>query len=109
MTRFKSAQWTVTERRSHSWSLVIGHWSLLAVFVLSLVSCMGKQPTHPDDASIRAFLTRYFSTWSAKDMDGYAACFHPQARVLFMTESGQVASEGLTDFLHGQRLAHETA
>jgi hypothetical protein len=99
----------VTERRSRRWSLAIGHWSLLAVFVLSLVSCTGRQSAHPDDASIRAFLTRYFSTWSAKDMDGYAACFHPQARVLFLTDSGQVASEGLTDFLHGQRLAHETA
>jgi hypothetical protein len=89
--------------------LLIGHWSLLAVFALSLVSCTARPSAHPDDASIRAFLTRYFSTWSAKDMDGYAACFHPQARVLFLTDSGQVASEGLTDFLHGQRLAHETA
>jgi hypothetical protein len=42
-------------------------------------------------------------------MDGYAACFHPQARVLFLGQSGEVASEGLTDFLHSQRLAHETA
>lgn len=109
MTRFDSAQWTVTERRSPHWSLVIAHWSLLAVFLLSLVSCVGKQPAQPDDSSIRAFLTRYFSTWSAKDMDGYGACFHPQARILFLAESGQVTSQGLTDFLHGQRLAHESA
>jgi hypothetical protein len=44
-----------------------------------------------------------------KGHDGYAACFHPQARVLFLGQSGEVASEGLTDFLHSQRLAHETA
>jgi hypothetical protein len=109
MTKFESAQWVMKERRSRSWSWVMGHWSLLAAFMLSLVSCTGNHPAHPEDASIRAFLTRYFSTWSAKDMDGYAACFHPQARVLFLSQSGQVASEGLTDFLHGQRLAHETA
>lgn len=86
-------------------SFVIGVLALL----LLLPACTAKQPAHPDDASIRVFLTRYFSTWSAKDMDGYASCFHPQARVLFVAPSGQVSSQGLTDFLHGQRLAHETA
>lgn len=85
------------------------HGSLLGVLLLSLASCMGKPNLHPDDASIRAFLTRYFSTWSAKDMDGYAACFHPQARVVYVGENGQLVSQGLTDFLHSQRLAHETA
>lgn len=81
---------------------------LTGVFLAS-PGCSSHPSPHPDDASIRAFLTRYFSTWSASDMDGYAACFHPQARILFVGPSGQVISEGLTDFLHGQRLAHETA
>jgi hypothetical protein len=77
--------------------------------VLALTSCSAKQTPHPDDASIRTFLNQYFSTWSAKDMDGYASCFHPQARIHFISPSGQVTSEGVTDFLHGQRLAHERA
>ena len=82
---------------------------LYLVSLIGLAGCTSKAVAHPDDASIRAFLTRYFSTWSAKDMEGYAGCFHPQARVLFLSKSGQVTSEGLTDFLHSQRLAHETA
>ena len=100
----------VSSRIRHS-SFVIRHFCffLLVAALLPFPGCSSKQSAHPDDASIRVFLTRYFSTWSAKDMDGYAACFHPQARILFLSESGQVASEGLTDFLHGQRLAHETA
>lgn len=87
------------------------HSSLvIRIFLLfTLASCTAQPSTHPDDANIRAFLSRYFSTWSAKDMDGYAACFHPQARVMFIGESGQILSQGLTDFLHSQRLAHETA
>jgi hypothetical protein len=77
--------------------------------LLLLPACTAKPTAHPDDASIRTFLNRYFSTWSAKDMDGYASCFHPQARIHFVDSSGQVTSEGVTDFLHGQRLAHERA
>lgn len=81
----------------------------LCLLLLVFTGCTAKQPEHPDDAGIRVFLNRYFSTWSAKDMDGYAACFHPQARVIFIGGSGEVVSEGLTDFLHGQRLAHANA
>lgn len=92
-------------------SFVIRHLVvfLLTASLLSFATCAPRPSAHPDDASIRAFLTRYFSTWSTRDMDGYASCFHPQARILFVGPSGQVISEGLTDFLHGQRLAHETA
>ncbi|MDP1589377.1 MAG: nuclear transport factor 2 family protein, partial [Prosthecobacter sp.] len=61
-----------------------------------------------DDSDVRAFLTRYFSTWSAKDMDGYGTCFHEQARVTFVHQ-GMPQSQGLTDFLHGQKLGHAAA
>lgn len=61
---------------------------------------------HPDEAAIKAFLTRYFATWSAQDMDGYGACFYPGSRVTFVHE-GSMRSEGLTDFLHGQKLGHQ--
>ena len=92
-------------------SFVIRHClvPLLAALAFASSGCTTKKSTHPEEASIRAFLTRYFSTWSAKDMEGYAGCFHSQARVIFLSKSGQVTSEGLTDFLHSQRLAHETA
>lgn len=81
--------------------------SAALLFVLS--SCGSKAATHPDDAAIRGFLSKYFSTWSAKDMDGYASCFDEKARVTFLGGNGEVVSEGLTDFLHSQRLAHERA
>ena len=68
--------------------------------------CTQEGATHPEEQVIRAFLERYFSTWSAQDMEGYGACFQEQARVIFVEKGGGSRSEGLTDFLHGQRLGH---
>ena len=74
-----------------------------------LASCSpANTPATSDDGDVRAFLTHYFSTWSAKDMDGYGACFHEQARITFVHQ-GVPQSQGLTDFLHGQKLSHATA
>lgn len=42
-------------------------------------------------------------------MDGYAACFHEQARISFVQADGRVTSDTRSDFLHGQRLAHQTS
>ncbi|QIF00607.1 DUF4440 domain-containing protein [Roseimicrobium sp. ORNL1] len=82
----------------------------MAVALLALVlipSCGADTPKHPDDTNIRAFLDRYFSTWSAQDMEGYGACFDSQARILFVDKDGSVMTQGLTDFLHGQKLGHQ--
>lgn len=80
---------------------------LAVVFLAFLAAgCARKPAAHPEEPAIRSFLERYFSTWSAQDMDGYAACFQEQARVVFVEKSGALRSEGLTDFLHGQRLGH---
>ncbi|WP_395735584.1 nuclear transport factor 2 family protein [Prosthecobacter sp.] len=86
---------------------VVGFFLLFLPAAL-LVSC-GTKEEAPDgkDADVREFLTRYFSTWSAKDMDGYGACFHEQARISFVHQ-GAPQSQGLTDFLHGQKLSHAT-
>lgn len=72
-----------------------------------LASCSPRPALHPDDAAIRAFLNRYFETWSKRDMEGYGACFDPRARILFVAKGGEIVSEGTVDFLHGQKLAHE--
>lgn len=90
-------------------SLFIRHFPALLSLLLALTSCSAKPAAHPDEAAVRTFLERYFSTWSARDLAGYAACFHSSARVFFVTEDGQVVSEGLTDFLHSQKMAHERA
>jgi hypothetical protein len=75
---------------------------LLSLF---LIGC-GKA-VHQDQSAIETFLNRYFSTWSAKDMAGYGGCFHPTARITFVGTPGEVSSQGLTDFLHGQKLGHD--
>lgn len=82
----------------------IRHVACLALTLL-LLGCQGEAKT--DSADVREFLTHYFSTWSAKDMDGYGACFHEQARIVFVHQ-GVPQSQGLTDFLHGQKLSHAT-
>jgi hypothetical protein len=78
----------------------------LVILSCFLVAC---QPSGPKsgDTDVRDFLTHYFSIWSAKDMDGYGACFHEQARITFVHQ-GQPQTQGLTDFLHGQKLSHAT-
>ena len=80
---------------------------MLCVCAVILTSC--TQAAHQDQGGIETFLNRYFSTWSAKDMDGYGSCFHPTARISFVESGGAAASQGLTDFLHGQKLGHERA
>ncbi|HCN29498.1 MAG TPA: hypothetical protein DIT64_12260 [Verrucomicrobiales bacterium] len=72
-----------------------------------LLAGCGGAAEHPRRAEISAFLDRYFSTWSARDMEGYGACFDPAARVVFVEKNGRSSSQGLTDFLHGQKLGHE--
>ncbi len=76
--------------------------------MLAAASCGDREP-RADDTAVRAFLERYFATWSARDMEGYGACFHPSARILFVEKSGDLGSQGLTDFLHGQKMGHETS
>ena len=78
---------------------------VLCFFCLILTSC--TQAAHQEQGGIETFLNRYFSTWSAKDMDGYGACFHPTARITFVESGGSASSQGLTDFLHGQKVGHE--
>ncbi|MGV3662808.1 MAG: YybH family protein [Prosthecobacter sp.] len=92
--------------RSPSWFL---SFAVLSVLLVSsfLLSCSPKTEGGADQ-DVRTFLERYFSTWSAKDMDGYGSCFHEQARVSYVHE-GTPRTQGLTDFLHSQKLSHSTA
>ncbi|MFO1483430.1 MAG: nuclear transport factor 2 family protein [Verrucomicrobiaceae bacterium] len=85
------------------------HSSFLILVSSFIAGCSpASTPAASDDKDVREFLTRYFSTWSAKDMDGYGACFHEQARISFVHQ-GVPHTQGLTDFLHGQKLSHASA
>ena len=96
---------------AHKWPRAgsIVHSSFLILVSSFLIAC-GQQAseTSGNDTDVREFLTRYFSTWSAKDMDGYGECFHEQARISFV-HHGTPHTQGLTDFLHSQKLSHATA
>lgn len=87
-------------------------FGILSSFIILISSflsaCTPTPAAHPAEPAVRTFLERYFSTWSAKDMEGYGACFHPQARVTFV-QNGVPQTQGLTDFLHGQKMGHATA
>ena len=84
-------------------TLTVQSMASMALLVLP-VSC--TKSASADEAAVRSFLATYFSTWSVKDMDSYGACFHPQARITFVGKNGETQTDGLTDFLHGQKLAH---
>ncbi len=87
--------------------------TLLACLALAaaLAACGRSAPAaSPQEKEARAFLERYFATWSAQDMDGYAACFHESARVTWLPAKGSnPQTDTLSDFLHGQRLGHQTS
>jgi hypothetical protein len=78
-----------------------------ALFCLGWLLAGCGAAAHPEQAPIEALLQRYFATWSARDMEAYGACFDPGARVSFVEKNGRSSSQGLTDFLHGQKLAHQ--
>jgi hypothetical protein len=80
--------------------------ALVLLGCMLLVTGCGAKAGHPDEPAVKAFLERYFSTWSAKDFEGYGGCFHPSARITFVEKGGESASQGLTDFLHSQKLSH---
>ena len=82
--------------------------------LLTACSPEANSPTAPSTPrakeEVTAFLHHYFKTWSDQDMDGYAACFHETARITWLPEGkGEPRFDSLSDFLHGQRLSHQTA
>jgi hypothetical protein len=77
--------------------------------LLLLAACAPAEKGQTDEAGVRTLLNRYFSTWSARDMEGYGSCFQPQARVFYLARDGKLSNQALTDFLHDQKMAHEEA
>lgn len=81
---------------------------LLAWCCTLLLAGCGRA-AQPDEQALKSYLERYFTTWSAQDMEGYGACFHAQARISYVDRNGECRSQGLTDFLHSQKIGHETS
>jgi hypothetical protein len=55
--------------------------------------------------AMEEFVNRYFGSWSARDLDTYGRCFHPNARIWF----GTAESYSLPSFLDSQRQAHASS
>jgi hypothetical protein len=82
--------------------------NLIRHFLLILLLPACSHADTADEKAVHSHLEHYFATWSAQDMEGYESCFHPQARITFVS-GGQIGTEGLTDFLFGQRMSHQQA
>ena len=61
--------------------------------------------TETERFEIEALVDRYFTTWSAQDIAGYGACFHPQARIWY-ADNQVLPSLPLSAFLRSQEEAH---
>jgi ketosteroid isomerase-like protein len=84
---------------------------LLAASLLTVaffISGCQSTPAHQENAVLRQFISRYFSTWSAQDMAGYESCFARESRIFFLPKDRPPLTIGLTDFIHQQTLAHQT-
>ncbi|MEO6054139.1 MAG: nuclear transport factor 2 family protein [Chthoniobacterales bacterium] len=56
----------------------------------------------PDADSIHEFINQYFTTWSSKDMAGYAACFDSTSMVYFIRDGQVMLRQDKPDFIAGQ-------
>jgi Putative lumazine-binding len=79
-----------------------------AALALLLAGC-NKAASGGADPDVTAFLHRYFDTWSAQDMQGYADCFDDAARIYYVAADERIVAEAKPDFIHGQKLAHQQA
>jgi hypothetical protein len=65
-------------------------------------SASDRGETDSRDKEVRRFIETYFRTWSAGEMDKYAACFHPEAVIQFI-DKGQIRTQLAPQFLAEQR------
>jgi hypothetical protein len=65
------------------------------------------QVVDPQEKAVRDMIERYFSTWSAQDIDRYGQCFMPQAAIQLVSKEGGLVTMPLRQFLSTQRKAHE--
>jgi pyroglutamyl-peptidase len=65
------------------------------------------QVADTQEKAIRDLIDRYFSTWSAQDIDRYGQCFMPQAAIQLVNKEGGLVTMPLRQFLSTQREAHK--
>ncbi|MCB1226771.1 MAG: nuclear transport factor 2 family protein [Verrucomicrobiales bacterium] len=83
----------------------------VALLLLPLLpSACNKALTSPEEPAVRKLIEHYFASWSDQEMDAYAACFQPEARITYLPDrGGDPRTDSLSDFLYGQRMGHKTS
>jgi hypothetical protein len=83
--------------------------NVILIFVLLWPRPGGGTGAAGEEAGVRVFVDRYFQTWSDQKLDAYAACFHPQATIYFVSEAGDAQGLPLKPFIESQHAAHASA
>jgi len=85
---------------------------LAVAMTLTAIACSNAPPPSatrasagPPEPEIRAFIEKYFATWSAHDIEAYGRCFDVDATIQFLGADGKLKVHGLRGFLEGQRRA----
>lgn len=60
----------------------------------------------PRHAAVERLIRHYFETWSNRDLDAYGRCFHPEATIHLLDETGKVRSFAKGPFVEWQRQLH---
>ena len=77
--------------------------SFLVLFTATARAFAAEDEAAAQEAEIRKFVDRYFTSWSKKDMDRYGECFIPQASVQLVDPRQGLLTLPLSAFLKGQR------
>ena len=80
---------------------------MIVMLGLGLCSCSPQAADEKSEVqAIEAQLGRYFASWSARDMKGYASCFDPAATIHFIDGNGVSHLLHLPEFIRSQEYAH---
>ena len=84
---------------------------LLAAWQTLYQNAPGPQPAPREDArtaEVKQFVETYFRTWSNRQMDAYADCFHSDAVIQFIDSTGRVRNQTKEPFCAEQRTVQNT-
>lgn len=77
-----------------AFALMLGTWSC---------QNLGQRGSSAQHAELKAFIHKYFTSWSNKDIGGYRSCFWPEASIQLLGAGGTVTLYQLQSFIETQR------
>jgi hypothetical protein len=85
---------------------------LLAAWQALYQAAPANRPAPREDArtaEVKQFVEGYFQSWSNRQMDAYAECFHPEAVIQFVDANGRVRNQTKEPFCAEQRSVQSTS